>query len=253
MLTALTAAVLTGLTAAAAVTATGVAWAGLPSASAASAPSSAVSTPPAFAARVPAATAQVLRTVRTRQWCPQVWCTRTEAWTKVAGRWSIVRQADGRPAVFRSTIGPSGFAGPRGHREGDGTTPSGVFSVTVTFSTTPTNPGTMPWRRRLPTSMVANFNNRLYNTWIEQPGRTDGSRPAMRYGLWMAYNRPRLVAGVGPKPIPGRGSGIFVHTAPTGRTWKPTKGCTQIGRVADMRWVLGWLAPQAIPRVVENL
>lgn len=210
-------------------------------------------TAPAFAAKVPAGTTQVVRTVRTNRWCAKVYCTVTQAWTKVGGRWRLVVRWDGRQAVYRSTIGPNGFAAIGKRREGDGRTPSGVYRIAVTFSTTTTNPGAMLWKRRLPTSVVTNYNNWLYNTWIEERGRTDGNRAAMRYGFWVGYNNPRLKAGVGPAPVRGLGSGIFYHTSPIGQKWTPTLACTKVGEPAEMRWILRWLKPAANPRVVNNI
>jgi L,D-peptidoglycan transpeptidase YkuD (ErfK/YbiS/YcfS/YnhG family) len=199
---------------------------------------------PAFASRVPARTRQVVRTVRTRRWCAKRWCTKTQAWSKTdAGRWVKVRE-------FRSTIGPNGFGK---KREGDGRSPSGVYRIKVTFSTRAQAPGPMPWRRRLPTSNVTNYHNRLYNTWIEERGRTDGDRPSMRYGFIVNYNHPRLRVGVGPKPVIGRGSGIFYHTSRPGKRWVPTEGCTQVGNPKKMRWIVRWLRPSARPRVVQAL
>jgi L,D-peptidoglycan transpeptidase YkuD (ErfK/YbiS/YcfS/YnhG family) len=199
---------------------------------------------PAFASRVPDRTRQVVRTVRSRRWCAKRWCSKTQAWRKgAAGRWTKVRE-------FRSTIGPNGFGK---KREGDNRSPSGVYRIKVTFSTRAQAPGPMPWRRRLPTSTVTNYHNRLYNTWIEERGRTDGDRPSMRYGLIVNYNHPRLRVGVGPKPVIGKGSGIFYHTSRPGRRWVPTEGCTQVGNPKAMRWIVRWLRPSARPRVVQAL
>ena len=209
-------------------------------------------TPPAFAARVPPSTTQVIRTVRTNRWCAKRWCTRTQAWEKVDGRWRLARLPTGTPADVRSTIGPSGFRSARTRHEGDGSTPSGVFPIVVTFSTSASAPGAMPWRRRLPTSVVSPTPGRFYNTWIEQRGRTDGARPTMRWGFWVGFNNPRLVVGRGPAPVPGRGSGIFYHTSKPGHRWSPTEGCTNVGDPATMHWVLTWLRPDAHPRVVQQ-
>lgn len=151
---------------------------------------------------------------------------------------------------FGSTIGPRGW-GKR--RQDDGRTPTGVYRIEVTFSTTPGNPGRMRWRRRLPTSTVTDEDGPLYNTWIEEPGRTDGDRPSMRWGFVVDYNHVRLRPGVGPAPAPGLGSGIFYHTSRPGHRWEPSEGCTRLEDPGDMRWLLTWLRPGAHPRVVQNL
>jgi L,D-peptidoglycan transpeptidase YkuD (ErfK/YbiS/YcfS/YnhG family) len=208
---------------------------------------------PPWASELPSTTTQVVRTTRTDTWCSASYCTVTKAWRRTNGQWHVVVRTDGTKAVFRSTIGPRGFAAPGMRRGGDGRTPSGVFRIVVTFSTTTTAPGQMPWRRRLPTSTVTNYSNHLYNTWIEERGRTDGNRASMRYGFWVGYNNPRLHVDVGPEPVLGLGSGIFYHTAPIGKMWSPTQGCTQLGNVSDMRWVVRWLRPATNPRVVNNV
>ena len=208
---------------------------------------------PAFAALVPLGTTQVVRTVRTNQWCPQKYCSRTEAWELVDGTWGIVTMATGNRAVFRSTIGPKGFAAPGKRREDDGRSPTGVYAIVTTFTTGNTAPSAMPWRKRLKTSIVSARHGKNYNTWIEDPKERGGNRASMKYGFWIDYNNPRLVPGVGPAPVPGVGSGIFYHTAHKGLEWIPTFGCTQLGRSVDMAWVLHWLDPMKNPRVVNNL
>ena len=208
---------------------------------------------PAFAARVPVTTTQVVRTVRTHRWCDQVYCTKTQAWEKVGESWQLARLSDGRVAVFRSTIGPRGFAAPGEKRQNDDRSPTGVYRIKTTFSTTTTNPGVMPWRRRLPTSSVTNYSGSLYNVWIEEPGRTDGDRPAMRYGFWVNYNRARFRGDPGPYAVQGKGSGIFYHTSRPGKEWVATQGCTQVGDPALMRWIVKWLRPEAAPRVANNV
>jgi L,D-peptidoglycan transpeptidase YkuD (ErfK/YbiS/YcfS/YnhG family) len=214
---------------------------------------SAAGAQPAFAARVPIDTTQVVRTVRTHRWCDRVYCTRTQAWEKVGDTWQLATLTDGRVAEFRSTIGPRGFAAPGMRHEGDGTSPTGVFRIKTTFSTGPTNPGLMPWRRRLPTSTVTNYSGRLYNVWIEEPGRTDGNRPSMRYGFWVDYNHARFRNDPGPMAVQGKGSGIFYHTSRPGSEWVATQGCTQVGDPAMMRWIVTWLRPEANPRVANNV
>jgi len=199
-------------------------------------------TPP-WVRRLPDATRQVVRTVSSEFWCQHVYCTVTQAWQKQRGEWRVVKH-------FRSTIGARGW-GKR--REGDMRSPGGVRRIKVTFSTGRRPPGAMPWKRRLPTSSVSARPGRLYNTWIEERGRTDGDRPSMRFGFVVDYNRVRLRPYVGPKPRAGRGSGIFYHTSRPGHRWVPTLGCTQIGNVANMKWLVQWLRPGAHPRVVQDL
>lgn len=199
---------------------------------------------PAFAAQLPSTTTQVVRTVSSRMHCRKVYCTVTQAWEKQSdGRWRKLRE-------FRSTIGRRGWGK---QREGDRRSPVGVYRIKVTFSTGSRNPGAMPWKRRLPTSNVSSRAGANYNTWVEVPGLRSGDRPSMRWGFVVDYNNVRLRPGVGPRPVPGKGSGIFFHTSRPGHRWAPTLGCTQVGNPKAMRWIVRWLRPDADPRVVQRL
>jgi len=199
---------------------------------------------PAWAQELPDRTRQVVRTVSSERWCDHVHCTVTQAWQRRGdGTWALVRE-------LPSAIGPNGWGK---QRRDDGRTPEGVFRIKVTFSTTPENPGRMPWRRRLPTSNVTDEDGRLYNTWIEEPWRRDGDRPSMRWGFVVDFNHVRLRPGVGPAPVPDRGSGIFFHTSRPGRPFEPSDGCVRVSRPRDMRWLLTWLRPGHHPRLVQNL
>lgn len=211
---------------------------------------------PAWTEALPATTTQAVRTVRTNRWCSQVWCTRTEVWERVdtdAGRtWRIVTRKDGSRAVFRSQVGQNGFAPVGKRRQGDMRTPTGVYGIATTFSTTKERPTEMTWRRRLPTSVVSDAYGKAYNTWIELKGNRSGDRRMMSWGLWIDYNNPRLKVGEGTKPVTGRGSGIFMHTSNAGAPFVPTAGCVQLGDPSDMAWIVRWLKPDADPRIVNN-
>lgn len=196
-----------------------------------------------WAQLLPERTTQVVRTISSREYCRQVWCTVTQAWEKdAAGRWQKVRE-------FRSTIGSNGWGK---QREGDRRSPNGVFRIKTTFTTTSSNPGAMRWKQRRPTSIVSSSAGSTYNTWLEVRGVTSGDRPSMRSGWVLDFNHVRLRPGVGPAPVQGAGSGIFYHTSKPGSPWSPTAGCTQVGNAKQMRWLLTWLRPKAAPRVVQN-
>lgn len=198
---------------------------------------------PSWARLLPTGTSQVVRTVTSHRWCRQVYCTVTQAWQRDRdGSWHKVRR-------FRSTIGLRGWGK---QHEGDDRSPVGVLRIKITFTTTRSDPGRMPWRRRRPTSVVSAAAGRDYNTWLEIPGVTSGDRPSMRSGWVVDYNHVRLRPGVGPAPVQGKGSGIFYHTSKPGARWAPTAGCTQVGDPAAMRWLLKWLRPQDRPRIVQD-
>jgi len=207
---------------------------------------------PAWAAGLPSDTTQVIRTTYSHQWCSQIYCTKTEAWEKVGGAWRLAAGPglDGK-AVFRSTVGPRGFAAPGRRRADDGRTPAGMYSIFLTFSTTTKAPGPMPWRRRLATSVIGSVPGPTYNTWMENG--SGGDRPSMQYGFWLNYNNPRLTPGAQPSPDPDLGSGIFYHTSWPNTRWLPTYGCTNVSLPDQMRWLVAWLRPGADPRVLNNI
>lgn len=198
---------------------------------------------PRWVKLLPKDTTQVVRTVSSREYCRQKWCTVTQAWERDdEGAWTKVKE-------FRSTIGSNGWGK---QREGDRRSPNGVFEIKVTFTTGTQNPGRMAWKQRRPTSVVSASAGANYNTWLEVRGVTSGDRPSMRSGWVLDFNNVRLRPGVGPAPAQGKGSGIFYHTSKPGSPWAPTLGCTQVGNPQKMRWLLKWLRPGAHPRVVQN-
>ena len=194
-------------------------------------------TPP-WASLLPAGTTQVVRTVSSHEYCRRVWCTLTQAWERdPEGRWQKVRE-------LRSTIGRHGWGK---QREGDNRSPVGVYRIKVTFTTGTENPGEMPWRRRKPTSVVTSAAGPNYNTWLEVRGVTSGNRPSMRSGWVVDYNRVRLRPGVGPRPVPGKGSGIFYHTSKPGDRWAPPARCTHVRKPPQNRWLQNRHPPSAPP------
>jgi L,D-peptidoglycan transpeptidase YkuD (ErfK/YbiS/YcfS/YnhG family) len=223
-----------------------------PAPAAARGPEAAAPAPAPFRA-LPAGTRQVIRVTRSSAFCPQRYCTVVEAWARDAeGRWARVKIAD-RAYTVRSQIGRNGFAAPGAKREGDGRTPTGVYDIVTVFSTDARNPGArMPWMRRTARSNVSESPGRLYNTWREVPGGAAGNRPAMRYGVWVNYNHGRLAAGRGTAPVPGLGSGIFVHVRSAARPYEPSAACV-IAAPEYVRWMLLWLDPKAAPRVLLNV
>jgi L,D-peptidoglycan transpeptidase YkuD (ErfK/YbiS/YcfS/YnhG family) len=109
----------------------------------------------------------------------------------------------------------------------------------------------MPWRRRLPSSVISSQPGPTYNTWMENG--SGGDRPSMQYGFWLDYNNPRLKPGARPDPDPALGSGIFYHTSWPSTRWLPTYGCTNVSLPDQMRWLVAWLRPGANPRVLNNV
>ena len=155
-------------------------------------------------------------------------------WRPSAGQWT-------------ARVGWSGLADRR--REGDGTTPTGVYTIGKTMYGNAPNPGVRYRYRRLVCGDWWNEDPRTptYNTF--QHVRC-GTRPPFRTttpGLWQERTAYRHFAVIefNMRPIvPGRGSGIFLHA----KTGNSTNGCISLPR-AQLVSTLRWLDPAKRPRI----
>jgi L,D-peptidoglycan transpeptidase YkuD (ErfK/YbiS/YcfS/YnhG family) len=160
-----------------------------------------------------------------------LWRRREGCWTKIAGPWA------GR--VGRSGVSAS-------HREGDGTTPAGVFRIgPVVYGTDP-DPGVRFRYHRLVCG----------DWWDEDPSSPTyntfrhvrcGARPPFGGGseaLWTmrAYRQFAVVEYNAGPTVPGRGSAIFVHHD----TGRPTNGCVSLPS-AELLQLLRALRPRDEP------
>ena len=164
----------------------------------------------------------------------RLWRRQGRCWAPVAGPWT-------------ARVGWNGLSGNR--REGDGTTPTGVYTLGRTMYGNAANPGVRYRYRRLQCGDWWNEDPRTptYNTF--QHVRC-GSKPPFRVttpGLWQetrAYRHFAVIEFNMRPVVPGRGSGIFLH-AQTGRS---TNGCVSLP--ADkLVSVLRWLDPAKSPRI----
>ena len=168
----------------------------------------------------------------------RLWRCQGRCWAPVAGPWT-------------ARVGWNGLSGNR--REGDGTTPTGVYTLGRTMYGNAANPGVRYRYRRLQCGDWWNEDPRTptYNTF--QHVRC-GSKPPFRVttpGLWQetrAYRHFAVIEFNMRPVVPGRGSGIFLH-AQTGRS---TNGCVSLP--ADkLVSVLRWLDPAKSPRIAIGI
>lgn len=161
-------------------------------------------------------------------------------------RWRSCWQVAAGP--WPSLIGVNGFSDH--HREGDGTTPTGIYRLGRTVYGTQPNPGYRgPYHRLVcgdwwdedPTSP-------RYNTFQHVPC---GTRPPFggdSEALWTEgrYYPSFAVVEYNVHPVvPYAGSAIFVHAS----TGAPTTGCVSIP-LGDLDWFLGWLRPSPSAAIV---
>jgi L,D-peptidoglycan transpeptidase YkuD (ErfK/YbiS/YcfS/YnhG family) len=164
----------------------------------------------------------------------RLWRRDRGCWTPVAGPWT-------------ARVGWNGLAERR--REGDGTTPAGVFTIgRVMYGNAP-NPGVRHRYRRLVCGDWWNEDpsSPTYNTF--QHVRC-GARPPFRVttpGLWQekrAYRHFAVIEFNMRPVVAGRGSGIFLHA----QTGSSTNGCVSLP-VDKLVTALRWLEPASKPRI----
>jgi L,D-peptidoglycan transpeptidase YkuD (ErfK/YbiS/YcfS/YnhG family) len=164
----------------------------------------------------------------------RLWARRSGCWIPVAGPWT-------------ARVGRNGLAERR--REGDGTTPAGVFTLGPVMYGNAPDPGVRYRYRRLVCGDWWNEDpaSPTYNTF--QHVRC-GTRPPFRTttpGLWQEKRAYRHFAVIeyNMRPIvSGRGSGIFLHA----QTGSSTNGCVSLP-VERLTAVLRWLRPSERPRI----
>jgi L,D-peptidoglycan transpeptidase YkuD (ErfK/YbiS/YcfS/YnhG family) len=166
---------------------------------------------------------------------------KVSALEKKQGKWKRTRND------FNGVIGRNGFAKPGEKREGDGRTPSGIFSLQRVFGYAATAKTKMPYRQVLADDLwIDDVSAPDYNLWVKKKDTSASSYENMRrdddlykYGIVIEYNTSPV--------IKGWGSAIFLHIR-SGQE-KPTAGCVAITE-DDIVKVLGWLDPKAKPLII---
>lgn len=203
----------------------------------------------ARAAACPANTANRLQTVGRARQLITVEAARYRTTSASLRLWQ--RRADGcwapKAGPWTARVGWNGLSDRR--REGDGTTPTGVYPIGPVMYGNDRNPGVRYRYRRL----------RCGDWWDEDPRSSTynsfrhvpcGTTPPFRTttpGLWQertAYRHFAVIEYNMRPVVPGKGSGIFLHVERAPRT----NGCISLpyGRLAA---TLRWLRPAARPLI----
>jgi L,D-peptidoglycan transpeptidase YkuD (ErfK/YbiS/YcfS/YnhG family) len=148
----------------------------------------------------------------------------------------------------RSGLGYVAFKEPL-KNEGDGRSPSGLFSITATFGYDQNTTFKLPyWYADENLYCVDDVNDSRYNKILrifektslpssyEVMRRSDG---IYRYGAVIGYN---------PSAQNGRGSCIFIHLNKSNKA--PTSGCTAMDEVPLLE-LLNWLDPAKQPQILQ--
>ncbi|MCL1826022.1 MAG: L,D-transpeptidase family protein [Betaproteobacteria bacterium] len=151
------------------------------------------------------------------------------AYTKVDGLWSLRFTTDG-------WLGKNGFR--KDKREGDGATPTGVFTFGRAFGNAEDPGASQPYTKISPNDVwVDDPASKFYNQWAraDTPDADWSSAERLadygkqyKYALAIDYNTAPVV--------PGKGSAIFLHVA----TGSPTAGCVAVSEAA-MVFFLGFI------------
>jgi L,D-peptidoglycan transpeptidase YkuD (ErfK/YbiS/YcfS/YnhG family) len=165
----------------------------------------------------------------------RLWQREGRCWQAVAGPWA-------------AWLGTNGFSDH--HREGDGTTPTGLYGIgPVVYGNAP-NPGTRlayhqlvcgDWWDGDPASSS-------YNTFQQVPCGQPPPFGGNSEALWaepVAYASFAVVEYNADPIVPYAGSAIFVHANSGG----PTNGCVSVA-VPDLDYLLRWLNSADGPSIV---
>ena len=163
-----------------------------------------------------------------------------ETFAKTTNGWKAVHG----PVTAR--LGRSGFS--QQHKEGDGSTPVGVFSISESFGIKADPGAKLPYRQVGPADWwISDVNTpALYNTWQTEPVRWDRNAAEHLIDKGVSYDYVAVLDyNRFPAPVVGDGSAIFLHVT----NGKPTSGCVAIDE-STMRDIVRWLDPAKHPKIV---
>lgn len=159
---------------------------------------------------------------------------------KTNGEWKYVLKD------IRAVTGNKGISYNR--REGDGTTPAGIFNISQAFGKA-NNPGTsLPYRVVQADDWWAGDSEHpdTYNTWQKSPSsgwRESESEHLIDYEIY----KYAFVIDFNTQRTPYKGSAIFFHIAPY--SGRGTAGCVGVGE-GDLVKILKWLNPSKNPKII---
>ena len=155
---------------------------------------------------------------------------------------------------FRLAAGPyPALVGRNGlsahHREGDGTTPLGLFGIQSTMYGVNANPGVDYHYHRLVCGdwWDEQSTSPLYNHFVQVPCGTQPDFGGLSEALWQTvpqYDYFAVIAYNRHPVVPGQGSAIFLHVS----DGQPTTGCVSLP-VADLLRILRALRPTQNPLI----
>jgi len=162
-------------------------------------------------------------------------------WQRAGSCWSLAA------GPWPARVGFNGLSGH--HREGDGTTPVGLYGISSTFYGLAANPGVHGAYHQLVCGDWWDEDSASpeYNTFQHIDCSTTPAFAGQSEALWKStttYQRLAVVEyNTGPV-IPGAGSAIFIHDSGSGAT----NGCVSLAP-SSIDSLLRWLQPGQSPHV----
>lgn len=161
---------------------------------------------------------------------------------KVGDKW----QENKHTSHLRAVLGKKGVAKPGQKHEGDGKSPSGIYSFGTAFGHDKLDWIKMPYRVLTDEDkFVDDQNSRQYNTWVT--GVTTAKSyesmlkigDAYKLGIVINYNMHPVVKGLG--------SAIFMHVWTPGHDY--TAGCVGL-KYPDLVKLMQWLDQESDPHIL---
>lgn len=161
---------------------------------------------------------------------------------QINGKWNMV-------ANMSANIGLGGMGKTK---EGDGKSPSGIFSLGIAFGLASLPEGAKyPYVSLTPEDYwVDDSQSADYNKWVHyhEGDPKDWQSAESLYREKICY-RHAIVINYNASRDPGKGSAIFLHV------WRnedqPTQGCTAVSE-ENMRRILEWLDPGQAPFIIQG-
>ena len=156
----------------------------------------------------------------------------------------------GYDGIWKLTLGPvTANVGRNGvsaaKKEGDGKTPTGLYSFGFAFGNGLKPDTSMTYRKVTGDSYwVDDPDSKYYNTWVEGAEQKDWDSAEHLSEMKTAYEFAAVIEYNANPITPGKGSAIFLHCGSN-----PTAGCVAIGR-SNVLAVLKWLKPSAKPQIL---
>lgn len=164
-----------------------------------------------------------------------------ETFEKMNGHWMI------KFAEIQGTIGGNGFSPFHLKREGDNTSPTGIFELGPVFGYAEHVSTSMEYRQATDHDFwIDDPKSDDYNKWVtsETPPAVSHERMKLKSDLYklgvvVQYNTKQVVKG--------NGSAIFVHIQR--KPGSPTAGCVAMSE-SNLESIIQWLRPDRKPLII---